>query len=158
VTLHDGRLVRATTLRLLTPADAEPPERRLPPAPRGLAAELGATSWLDLSVTVVDGHTVRIGHGKTAIRRTYRDLGFHAENTREPTQKWTLLLAICAGHGTFRWKDFGSFRAVSQAMSVLGKKLCDAFALEESPFSRGSVARGWRAKFFASSEVGEGGE
>jgi hypothetical protein len=122
------------------------------PRADGIAALVGATAWNQIRITVVDGHTVRISCGRTTVRRTYRDLGLHAENSREPTKKWTLLLAICAEHGTFRWKDFGSFHAVSQATSVLRGKLKEAFGLEEDPFH--AFANGWRAKFFASAEVG----
>jgi hypothetical protein len=64
-----------------------------------------------------------------------------------------MLLAICAGHGEFRWRDFGGFGAVRQAVSVLRGKLREAFGLEGDPFCEWK--NGWRAKFFASSEVGE---
>ena len=121
-------------------------------APPGLAPLLGAKCWEELRVTVVDGHTLRIGCGRHAVRRTYRDLGLHAANSREPTRKWAMLLAICSGHGTFRWTDFGSARAVSQAVSVLRRKLQDAFGLTGDPFHEWD--RGWRARFFASSEIG----
>jgi hypothetical protein len=57
------------------------------------------------------------------VHRTYLDLGLHAAGSREPTRKWTLLVAICERHGTFRWRDFGSFHAVSQSVSVLREKL-----------------------------------
>jgi hypothetical protein len=119
--------------------------------PRGdLAALLGAASFDELRVTVVDGYTVRVGCGKRAVRRTYRDLGLHSAMTREPTKKWAILLAVCAGHGTFRWRDFGELHAVSQAVSVLRRGLQDAFGLDDDPFH--SFNNGWRARFFASSE------
>ena len=121
--------------------------------PRGdLAALLGATSFDQLRVTAVDGHTVRIGCGRRAVRRTYRDLGLHSAMTREPTKKWAILLEVCAGHGTFRWRDFGEFHAVSQAVSVLRRRLRDAFGLDDDPFH--GFDNGWRARFFASSEIG----
>ena len=157
------RLVRVTTLRLVTPAHSfapiAPPASRDAPAPcalvpreGGIAQILGATCWGDLRVTVVNGHTLRIGHRKTAIRRTYRDLGLYAKSSREPTRKWKLLLAICEGHGTFRWSTLGGFGAARQAVSVLRMKLKEAFGLEEDPFYEWNG--GWKVRFFASSEIG----
>jgi hypothetical protein len=148
-TVENDDVIRVTKLRLVRASDPA----SAAPVTMGIAAEIGARAWGDLRITVVDGHTLRITCGRTSIRRTYRDLGLHAENSREPTRKWAMLLALCAGHGTFRWRDFGEFRAVSQAMSVLRGKLKRAFGLEEDPF--GEYANGWKARFFASSEVSE---
>jgi hypothetical protein len=122
----------------------------VPPEP-GLAAILGATDWDQLSVTVLDGHTVRVGSAKRSVRRTYRDLGLHSAKSREPTRKWDILVAICEGHGEFRWRDFGDFPRVNQAVYVLRCKLRAAFGLESDPFEWN---RGWRARFFARSELG----
>jgi len=161
ITLEDEGVVRETRLRIVRAAPPSapqglagtgaPPPTALANERAGIAAQIGAKTFADVRVTVVDGHTVRIGCRRASIRRTFRDLGFHAENSREPTRKWAMLLAICAGHGTFHWRDFGSFRAVSQAVSVLRGKLKTAFGLEDDPFHE--FANGWTAKFFASSEA-----
>ncbi len=144
VEVRQDAVVRVTTVRLV---------RHVSRA-AGIATLLGATRWEDVSVTVVDGHTVRIACGSTVIRRTYRDLGLFAENSREPTKKWDLLCEICAAHGTFRWRDFGDFGAVKQAVSVLRNKLKEAFGLDEDPFHPWNGR--WRVRFFASSEIDDG--
>jgi hypothetical protein len=54
------------------------------------------------------------------------------------------------GHGTFRWRDFGEIRAVSQAVSVLRGKLRGAFGIAGDPFYEWDG--GWKARFFARSE------
>ena len=150
ITVDDDRVVRVTKLRIVSA-----PARTEDPAPRvsGIAHLISAATWEQIRITVVDGHTVRISCGKRAIRRTYRDLGLHAKNSREPTRKWTMLLAICAGHGTFLWRDFGPFGAVSQATSILRAALKEAFGLHEDPFH--DYKNGWRSRFFATSEIGE---
>jgi hypothetical protein len=153
--MRGDRVVRVTTLRVVSAAPGSAagpsPVREPGERPAGIAALIGATSWERIRITVVDGHTVRIGCGGTAIRRTYRDLGLHAENSREPTRKWRLLLAICAAHGRYRGTR-AERRAESQAIYVLRGKLKAAFGLAEDPF--GAWDDGWRAKFWASSELG----
>jgi hypothetical protein len=118
-----------------------------------LAPLLGATSWGDLRISLIDGHTVRVGCGKRAVRRTFADLGLSGRASREPTRKWEMLVAVCGGHGTFDWRAFGDFHAASQAMSVLRAKLRGAFGLGGDPFHDWDGR--WRARFLASSEIGE---
>jgi hypothetical protein len=144
VEVREDTIVRVATLRLVIHGS-----RRV-----RVATLVGATRWEDVRITVVDGHTLRIGCGDVVIRRTYLDLGLFAENSREPTKKWDILCALCAGHGTFRWRDFGEFGAVKQAVSVLRNKLKEAFGLDEDPFHPWNGR--WQVRFFASSEIGSG--
>ncbi len=127
-------------------------ERPAPAREPSLAALLGATSWEEIRITVVDGFTVRIGCRRRAVLRTYQDLGLYGGHTRGPTRKWELLVAICEGHGTFAWRDFGTFHAASQAVSVLRRQLRDAFGIAGDPFF--GWDGGWKARFFGSSEMG----
>ena len=122
-----------------------------PPVAGGLAAEIGATKWSQIKITAVDGHTLRIQCGKISVRRTYIDLGFGGKN-REPIEKWKILIAICEGHGSFRWKQFGAFGAVRNAVYVVQTKLKHAFGLADNPIRPYDGALAWQAKFFASSE------
>lgn len=157
VAVRDGKLARVTKLRLVPPE--QPPKEPAPAVarPGKLAAALGASSFTEIRITVVDGHTLRIGCGKKAVRRTYVDLGLHAGNTREPTKLWAILLAVCEGHGEFRWRQFGPMGTVSTSMTRLRAKLCAAFGLDEDPFFEHHAVKGWKAKFFASSEIGAEG-
>jgi hypothetical protein len=66
------------------------------------------------------------------------------------------VLAICAGHGTFRWKRFGTYKTAKNGVSIVRKLLKAAFGLDEDPFHEFTVAEGWRAKFFASSQISDG--
>jgi CheY-like chemotaxis protein len=119
----------------------------------GLAARLGAKTFGEIGIRVVDGHTVRVSHQKKAVRATYIDLGL-ATKTRNPIREWELLLDLCAGHGSFRWKKYGTYNNARQRVFVLSAKLKAAFGLEDSPFHRFDNTHGWRSRFFASSEVG----
>jgi hypothetical protein len=153
VAVREGKLTRVAKLRLVSPEPVANETESTSKRPPGIAAELGATSFAQLKVTVVDGHTLRISCGKKWVRRTYVDLGLHTGGTREISKQWKLLLAVCQGQGHFRWKNFGAFGTVSTAMSRLRKKLCDAFGLDEDPFEEHHVVKGWRPKFMASSEI-----
>ncbi len=163
--VRQGTLARETRLRLVMPASA-PPENdpraeapnavrkpKLPPVEGGLASAIGATKWSQIKMTVVDGHTLRIQCGPISVRRTYIDLGFGGAN-REPLEKWKIVIAICEGHGSFRWKAFGSFPTVKNAVSVVQRTLKGAFGLADNPIRPYNGALGWKAKFFASSESG----
>jgi hypothetical protein len=164
VALRDERVVRVTTLRLVSAApssSAPPPPSRPPleavaprePRPDAFAPLIGATCWEQITVKVIDGHTVRIGRGKHVLRRTYGDLGLFAKNSREPTKKWKTLLAICAAHGELRRDRFTGRGAMRQAVHVLRGRLKEAFGLEEDPFH--DWENGWRTRFCASSEIAE---
>jgi hypothetical protein len=121
----------------------------------GIAAQLGAGHFGEIGVKVIDGHTVRITCRRRRLHATYIDLGL-ATKTRNPSREWDVLLDVCAGHGRFRWKKYGSMTNAKQRVSVLQAKMRAAFGLEDNPFHKFRVVDGWRAKFFASSEVAEG--
>jgi hypothetical protein len=156
------KIARVAKLRLVARAPlalAEPvgktKKKRAPRPPGRIAEEIGATGWNEIKITVVDGHTVRIQHGKITIRRNYNDLGLGSAGRRDPTEKWKLLLLVCAGHGSFRWKTLGSYKAAKNAVYVLRVALKESFGLADDPFHRFHAVNGWKAKFFASSEIAE---
>jgi CheY-like chemotaxis protein len=120
--------------------------------PGGIASQLGVTSFGALAMKVVDGHTLRIANGRKHVTVTYLDLGL-ATKTRVPTREWELLVDVCAGHGTFRWKKFGTFHNARQRIYILRKKLKAAFGIDDDPFHAFRATDGWRARFRASSEI-----
>ena len=136
------------------PADGGADEGEVIALPRagGIAAQLGATTFPELALRVTDGHTIRVTHHRKRIHATYIDLGL-ATKTRAPTREWALLLDVCAGHGAFRWKTYGTINTAKQRVFVLRGKLKAAFGLADEPFHKFRVVDGWRATFFASSEV-----
>jgi hypothetical protein len=159
IAVRGGKVTRTSRLRLVEAAPPAPEEPKPLRKPRvhvtgGLAAEIGAATWRDVKITAIDGHTLRIQCGKVTIRRTYIDLGFGGAN-REPLEKWRLVMAICAGHGSFRWKQFGEFTTAKNAVSVVQRLLKKAFGLPDNPIHRYRGGLAWQAKFFASSEIEE---
>jgi DNA-binding NarL/FixJ family response regulator len=100
----------------------------------GIAAQLGATSFAEIAMKATDGHTLRITCRRKRVHATYIDLGL-ATKTRKTTREWAVLQDVCEGHGTFRWKTYGSFNNAKQRVFVLAKKLKTAFGLEDDPVS-----------------------
>ncbi len=103
-------------------------------------------SWRDLRVYRVDGHTVSVRSGGMHKRLTYIDLGMASEKNREPTRAWELLMALCEGGGTLRWR--GDAVTVKRQVSTLRAHLKDAFGLEGDPFAPYAKG-GWRSQFAA---------
>ncbi|HEY2516145.1 MAG TPA: hypothetical protein VGI39_34980 [Polyangiaceae bacterium] len=167
LTVRGAKIARATKLRLVTTApplvlaEPEAPAEREEEAkgdapsglPGGIAARIGAATFAQITIRVVDGHTLLISCGGKRLRATYIDLGL-ATSTRNPSREWGLLVKVCEGRGQFRWKDYGNMTNAKQRVSVLQKRLRMAFGLEDNPFHKFRVVDGWRARFFASAEGG----
>jgi CheY-like chemotaxis protein len=137
----------------LAPKAVRPSKK--PPVTKALAAELGASSWSDLTLVAVDGHTLRIQAGSKTVRRTYVDLGFASGATREPIDKWRIVLETCAGRGVFRGNPRGKMEAARNAVYVTQKMLRKVFGLGDNPYKAYKEDVGWVAKFRASSELGD---
>jgi hypothetical protein len=142
--VRSGELALAPRLRV-----APPPKHAraaVVPAVEPLPAY---SRWEDLHLSLADGLTLRVGVGRARVRRSYIDLGMAHRTTRDPRAPWRLVVAVCHGYGTFRWKDFGSYDAVKVLVSETSKLLRAAFALDDLPFTpiRGG---GWRSKYRAS--------
>jgi hypothetical protein len=176
VVVRDAKLARVARLRLVTPVSKSPGASLAEPVdaaqdaasgaseddaqdagtPRegGIAAQLGAARFADIGIKFIDGHTVRITHARRYVHASYIDLGL-ATSTRNPSREWGLLAAVCAGRGQFRWKNYGNMTNAKQRVSVLQAKLRAAFGLDDNPFHKFRVVDGWRAKFFARSDINE---
>jgi hypothetical protein len=105
--------------------------------------------WTDLTVLGFDKRSIIARAGRRSQRLTAADLGMACKNTREPKKHFFVLLALCAGNGEFRWKEFGSFESVCKAVSRLRADMCAAFGITEKPFYEFTHQDQWRAKFRA---------
>ncbi len=176
IAVRDGKLARVARPRLVVPAPApsslaEPvvadyavagnadDDAHVGSAKRGgIAAQLGAKRFEDVGIRVIDGLTVRITHQRKYVNASHIDLGLATKKTRNPTSEWKLLLDVCAGHGGFRWKSYGSKENAKQRVSVLQRRLREAFGLADNPFKKFTVVEGWRARFFARSDIAGPGD
>jgi hypothetical protein len=149
--VRDGRIValrrlRAAPSRAATdapPAPAPSPSSHFPLVPR-------ARAWNQVRIVALDRETVLVTVGRRTQKLTYIDLGMGHKLSRKPRKTFLLLLAICAGGGTFRWSQFSRrFGTVKELVSELRKALCAAFGIEDDPFHGFSYRDQWRAKFVA---------
>lgn len=113
-----------------------------------------STSWRDLRVYRVDGHTLSVRAPGVHRRLTYIDLGMASEKSREPTKAWELLMALCEGGGTLRWR--GDAVAVKRQVSTLRAQLKESFGLDDDPFAPYAKG-GWRSQFAAYPSADEDG-
>lgn len=147
--IEDGALVVVSGATVA--ADPEPPRVT---RPRAFALPPGA-SWRDLRVYRVDGHTVSVRGAGVHRRLTYIDLGMASEKSREPTKAWELLMALCEGGGTLRWR--GDATAVKRQVSTLRAQLKASFGLDDDPFAPYAKG-GWRSQFAAYPSADDAGE
>ncbi len=97
-------------------------EGALVSASGGLATRIGAKTFEEVGLRVIDGHTVRVTGNRRPVTATDIDLGF-ATRRRTPTREWELLLDICDDHGDFRGRRYGDFNAARQRVFVLRTRL-----------------------------------
>jgi hypothetical protein len=119
----------------------EPP--RAPPALVPLPPGAG---WRDVTVYYVDGVTVGVtAPGMRARHLTAIDLGMAKANSRGPSQRFKLLLHLCALGGRTNWRSAGmadqerltfrSFEAFRMQANPLRRSLREIFGLESDPFA-----------------------
>ncbi len=124
--LADGEL---TARRIDSAAD----EQRTPTTRSHALTLPPGTTWRDLRIYRVDGHTVSVRGAGMHKRLTYVDLGMASEKNREPTKAWELFMALCDGGGTLRWR--GDAVTVKRQVSTLRTQLKEAFGLQDDPFA-----------------------
>jgi hypothetical protein len=151
--LRNGRIAGVRRLRVAAPPvdDAPPPART--PATRAHAPSAPrpprATRWRDVEIFLVDATTVLVRVADRTQRLTHIDLGMASNRNRKPKKTWELLVVLCAGAGTFKWRRFGTFANASKIVSDLRREMSRAFGIKDDPFETFSYTEQWRAKFRA---------
>lgn len=149
-----GGKIHAT--RRLRPAAApRPPEEVAGEAPVDGKVVFPIRAWEDLRLRAYKDGTILVTVGARSRRVTHVELGMANAKNRKPLRHYLLLLAVCAHHGEFRWKEFGSFETAKKLMSRLRRALSGAFGCDADPFHEFTYGRQWRSRFVAS--AGEDG-
>ncbi len=164
--LRNGRIAGVRRLRVAAPPpddeDDAPSHAR---APRSLSDDAArtrarshasptprpprATRWRDVDIFLVDATTVLVRVGDRTQRLTHTDLGLASNRNRKPKKTWELLVVLCAGAGTFKWRRFGTFANASKIVSDLRREMSRAFGIKDDPFESFSYTEQWRTKFRA---------
>jgi len=124
--------------------DAPPPSFRARPD----------TGWSQVKIWFVDGDTVRIVLPDRPPRSfTAAEIGLTNARSRDRrrTKGWSILEALCEGHGTCSRHVAGvaSYDAFKVQVSQLGKVLREFVGIDESPFHPTSRKDGLRSVFEA---------
>jgi hypothetical protein len=149
IVVRGESLALAPRLRAIEPKKTNARDRQKSDARREPSARLlcKLDRWSDLHVYLIDAETVGIKVGRRHWRRTAADFGEAHETSRVPTQQWKMLVAMCKGDGSWRWKSFGEYGAVKTKLSRLRRTLRDAFGLESDPLY--GYHEEWKPRFRA---------
>ena len=124
--------------------------RRLP-APKSVG-RIGipeGTTWANITIRVIDEHTVEVVAGRDVTRRTFAELGMLDRRRRDavPKAAWGLLLVLASNTGSLGWGDQGASDNARQHMKSLRTLLREAFGIEDDPIHEYKRERCWRTRF-----------
>ena len=108
------------------------------------------TRWNQIELYPVNGETLGVrAHGAARGQFTHVDLGMANKRTKQPTEKWKILVRLCEAHGRLAWSGSGrDWNAFKQQISELRPLLQYIFGIDANPLE---VSRedGLRASFSA---------
>lgn len=154
LSLADLLTLRGSEIVLATGESAPAPlfSTRPPPGMAGIAAQLGATRWEDIRITMVDENTVRIEANGQSLLRTFVEMGFVDKRKKKSVTSvtgWKVLLLLCA-KGVLRpseYQQFGKQWAAKKGIESMRAQLQLAFGLQEDPLLSYLTRSGWRPRF-----------
>ncbi len=149
----DGAIVQARTMNDALPsflAEHSPvaagvaQSERFPTPP--------GSSWSDVQMRFIDGHTVRITVGEVVRHMTYHDMGLEVKRSKKPDVQFELLRVFAEAGGELDWKTHGADRANQKRRERLAAALQDLFRIEGDPFEYDASLKGWRTRFSVESD------
>jgi hypothetical protein len=105
------------------------------------------SSWLDVDIRFVDGHTVSAKAGGQRKRYSYIEMGFADGRSKNPSKQWELLRTFADEKGVLDWTSSAADRRNQKRKENLSKDLRRFFQIDEQPFELTADRKGWRAKF-----------
>jgi len=112
--------------------------------PKRFPTPQGAT-WSDVSMGVVDGHTMQVRIGDLTRRLTFHDMGLEDRRTKSPSVQFELLVAFANVRGLLTWSSPAATRQNQKRRERLASQLSAFFGIDDDPFV--PDGDGWRAKF-----------
>lgn len=122
------------------------------PAPDAAAPDLvpfapPGTTWADVEIRFLDGHTVSVTAGEKREVKAFAEMRMVNRKNGNPTVQWALLQALAEKAGTMNWRNPAADRKNQKRIEILGRNLKAFFGLAEAPFHEYRPGIGWRAKF-----------
>ncbi|MCL4402017.1 MAG: hypothetical protein M1436_05050 [Acidobacteria bacterium] len=122
------------------------------PAPRAGAPDLvpfapAGTTWAEVEIRFLDGHTVSVTAGEKREVKTFAEMRMVNRKNGNPTVQWALLQALAEKAGTMNWRNPAADRKNQKRIEILGKNLKAFFGVAEPPFDEYRPGIGWQARF-----------
>lgn len=89
------------------------------------------TTWEDITIKFIDGHTVSIKAGSQSNRYSYEAMGMNNRKSSKPNKQWELLIKLAENHGEATFKSDSKLKATKKNLS---KGLKTFFNLKDDPF------------------------
>jgi hypothetical protein len=120
------------------PPAATPPSQKFPLPP--------GTTWSQISIRFLDGHTVTVTAGSTAGRFNFAEMGMKDARNGNPNAQWRLLEILANSGGRLSWQNRSADSKNKKQVELLSRRLRDFFGIPESPFHPYKKGIGWRIK------------
>ena len=104
------------------------------------------TSWQDITIRFLDGHTVSVAMGDVSQRLNFAELGMKDSRNGNPNSQWTLLRILAENGGRLSWQQPAADPKKKKQVELLARRLQDFFGIEESPFHPYQKGNGWQLK------------
>ncbi|MBI1374521.1 MAG: hypothetical protein GC159_17525 [Phycisphaera sp.] len=124
--------------------DAVLPKGGVDPEPMFFATPTGST-WSDVSIRFLDGHTVTVRVGDVVQTLNYTQMGMVDLRSGSPSAQWELLRVFADEHGTLTWRSRQADRRNAKRKERLARDLGRFLRIEGDPFEWADG--GWRARF-----------
>lgn len=104
------------------------------------------TTWPDLLIRFLDGHTVSIVLDGRTVRCTFAEMNMKDGRNGNPTAQWKLLEALARNGGRLAWSNSAANRKLKKQVELLGRRLQEYFGMPDSPFHDYRKGVGWQMK------------
>ena len=106
------------------------------------------SSWSDVSIRFMDGHTVSIQVNSERRVCNYTQMGMANRKNGDPTRQWKLLEGFANSRGEIDWHGRHAALSVKKQKQELSKRLRTFFGLDDDPIEWVKDARSYyRCKF-----------
>jgi hypothetical protein len=104
------------------------------------------TSWQEITIRFIDGHTVGVTMGHTSLRFNFVELGMKDNRDGNPNTQWKLLSMLAENGGRLSWQQSAADFKNKKQVELLARRLQDFFGIAENPFHPYKKGTGWQIK------------
>jgi len=124
---------------------SEGTRKRQQPQPYRFDTPTG-TTWPEILIRFLDGHTVTIAVDSNMERCTFAEMNMKDGRNGNPTKQWKLLEALAHNGGRLSWTSPAAHPTLKKQVELLAHRLQEYFNIHENPFHNYQKGIGWRIK------------